>query len=159
MGGHQSAKMKTDEWLTPPDLIRQLGSFDLDPCSPIARPWDTVTRHLTTIDDGLSQKWTGRVWLNPPYGKEAEKWLHKLSDHNNGIALIFARTETKSFFKEVWYKADAVLFIKGRLYFHDVLGVRGPANAGAPNVLIAYGKDNAEILSKVNIGKFIRLIE
>lgn len=28
-----------DEWLTPPEIVQSLGSFDLDPCSPIARPW------------------------------------------------------------------------------------------------------------------------
>ena len=30
-----------DEWLTPPEIIKSLGEFDLDPCSPINRPWAT----------------------------------------------------------------------------------------------------------------------
>ena len=32
-----------DEWLTPPYIIKELGEFDLDPCSPHPdkRPWDT----------------------------------------------------------------------------------------------------------------------
>jgi hypothetical protein len=93
MGGHQSARMIKDEWLTPPEIIHSLGEFDLDPCSPIDRPWDTAKNHYNILDDGLSKEWNGRVWLNPPYGKEASKWLEKLSIHNNGIALIFARTE------------------------------------------------------------------
>lgn len=38
MGGHQSAKMKNDEWLTPKYIIDALGPFDLDPCAPIQRP-------------------------------------------------------------------------------------------------------------------------
>jgi len=25
---------RTDEWLTPPKIIKSLGEFDLDPCSP-----------------------------------------------------------------------------------------------------------------------------
>lgn len=87
-----------DEWLTPPNIIRSLGVFDLDPCSPINRPWDTAINHLTILDDGLSKEWEGRVWLNPPYGNETRKWLKKLAEHGNGIALIFARTETKTFF-------------------------------------------------------------
>lgn len=93
-----------DEWLTPPEIVRSLGDFDLDPCSPINRPWDTAKKHLTVIDDGLNQEWNGSVWCNPPYGKEAVKWLEKCAEHNNCIALVFARTETKMFFSEVWEK-------------------------------------------------------
>ena len=35
IGGHQSANMRTEEWLTPPEILKPLGEFDLDPCSPI----------------------------------------------------------------------------------------------------------------------------
>ena len=52
MGGHQSARMKNDEWLTPPAIIEKLGTFDLDPCSPIKRPWSTASNHFTVEDDG-----------------------------------------------------------------------------------------------------------
>lgn len=158
MGGHQSARMLKDEWLTPPAIIEGLGKFDLDPCSPIARPWDTAARHYTIEDDGLVQAWSGRVWLNPPYGTEAAKWLDRLAAHGDGIALIFARTETKMFFEQVWRKADAVLFFEGRLFFHHVDGRQAAANAGAPSVLVAYGKNNAESLRNVEYwGQFISL--
>lgn len=159
MGSHQSAKMKNDEWLTPPEIIKKLGVFDLDPCSPITRPWDTALNHFNILDDGLNSKnWFGRVWLNPPYGLEAEKWLNKLSKHGNGIALIFARTETEMFFRQIWEKADAVLFIKGRLFFYYVDGTRAKANSGAPSVLVAYGEKNKEILKHCAIeGKFLEL--
>lgn len=150
--------MRTDEWLTPPEIIKSLGEFDLDPCSPIVRPWNTAKQHYTTQDNGLSMVWTGRVWLNPPYGKEADTWLGKLADHNNGIALTFARTETVSFFKQVWRRAHAVLFIEGRIYFYDVTGNRAAANAGAPSVLIAYGDDNVQALKMCAVpGKYICL--
>jgi hypothetical protein len=158
MGGHQSARMMKDEWLTPPDIIAGLGEFDLDPCSPIHRPWNTAKNHFTVENDGLQQVWQGRVWLNPPYGQEAAEWLNKLSEHGNGIALIFARTETKMFFDHVWEKADALLFFRGRLYFHHVNGDRASANAGAPSVLIAYGKENVEILKSVSDwGQLVKL--
>ena len=39
-----------DEWLTPPYVIEALGSFDLDPCSPIKRPWPTAKEHYTILD-------------------------------------------------------------------------------------------------------------
>jgi len=156
MGSHQSAKMKNDEWLTPKSVIEKLGSFDLDPCSPVNRPWDTAKKHYTKEDDGLFQPWGGRVWLNPPYGKESAAWLDKLVECGNGIALIFARTETEMFFKYVWDKAYSVLFLKGRISFHYVDGTK--ANSGAPSVLIAYGKNNDRILRRSGIkGKYINL--
>lgn len=158
IGGHQSAKSRTDEWITPPNIIRAIGLFDLDPCSPISRPWDTARNHFSLLENGLQQGWFGKIWLNPPYGRDAERWLNKLSDHGDGVALIFARTETEMFFSHVWPKASALLFIKGRLHFYTVQGKRAKANAGAPSILIAYGKTCADLLEQSNIpGKFIRL--
>ncbi len=158
MGSHQSAKMLKDEWLTPPEIIKALGHFDLDPCAPIVRPWNIADEHFTINDDGLSQIWVGRIWCNPPYGLQAALWLERMSIHDNGIALIFARTETRMFFKYVWGKADALKFIKGRLHFHHTDGTKASANAGAPSVLIAYGKHNAEKLAHSNIpGMFLKL--
>ena len=159
MGGHESPVMKTDVWLTPPEIIKALGAFDLDPCSPIDRPWDTAKRHFNIHDDGLEQEWFGRVWCNPPYGLQATTWLKKLADHGNGIALIFARTETKMFFSQVWNRACAVFFFEGRLCFYNVKGERAKANAGAPSCLIAYGENNVDALEKSGLqGKLIKLI-
>ena len=158
MGNHQSARMMKDEWLTPPEILAALGVFDLDPCAPVNRPWDTAAKHYTMLDDGLKQEWRGRVWLNPPYGRETERWLARLAHHGNGIALIFARTETRMFFTQVWPKADAVLFLEGRLHFHHVDGRRAAANAGAPSVLVAYGNENAAVLKICGLaGQFIAL--
>jgi len=186
MGGHHSADSNTDEWLTPPSILQKLPEFDLDPCSPINRPWDTAKKHFTVEDDGLNQDWNGRVWCNPPYGLEAALWLRKMKQHGNGIALIFARTETKMFFDHVWNGASALLFIEGRLCFHLVNAPnhehcesnshewhiynpktnakackhcgQAKTNSGAPSVLVSYGKNNAEVLLNCGIkGKFISL--
>ena len=151
IGSHQSARMLKDEWLTPPFILEALGEFDLDPCSPIKRPWPTAKNHYSILDNGLKKPWFGRVWCNPPYGLEAAKWLNKLARHANGIALIFARTETKMFFEYVWNRADALLFIEGRLYFHHLNGEVAKANAGAPSVLVAYGENNVGILKESGI--------
>lgn len=146
-----------DEWLTPPEIIKALGEFDLDPCSPINRPWDTASMHYSVFDDGLNKEWFGRVWLNPPYGKEMQFWLKKMSSHGNGIALTFNRSETGQFFRYVWPVASAILFIAGRIRFYDVDGRQG-GTPGCGSVLIAYGDDNACVLESCSIkGKFIRL--
>jgi hypothetical protein len=147
-----------DEWLTPPEIIKSLGSFYLDPCSPVNRPWDTALHHYTVKDNGLIKPWVGRVWCNPPYGNQTKLWLEKCCSHNNCIVLIFARTETKMFFDYIWDQADALLFIKGRLRFCNVLGEQCETNAGAPSVLVAYGDNNAAVLKNSKIqGKFIQL--
>ncbi|WP_288365608.1 DNA N-6-adenine-methyltransferase [uncultured Marinobacter sp.] len=159
MGSHQSSAMKNDEWLTPPEIIEALGTFYLDPCSPgERRPWDTAAVHYDFRDNGLSQPWGGRVWLNPPYGREAAQWLERLAAHGNGIALIFARTETDMFFRHVWEKADAILFLRGRLHFHYVTGERAKANSGAPSCLVAYGANNVRALKQSGLdGRLVTL--
>jgi hypothetical protein len=147
-----------EDWLTPPHILKALGEFDLDPCTPIVRPWDTAKRHFNAFDDGLKQEWFGRVWLNPPYGNKTERWMERLASHGNGIALIFARTETASFFPWVWEHASAVLFFRGRLCFYTKEGRQG-GTAGAPSVLVSYGADNAEALKRSGIdGKLVELL-
>ncbi len=130
----------TDVWLTPPEIIRAVGPFDLDPCAAVDQPWKTADRHYTIEDDGLVQVWTGHVWVNPPFGPEAEAWLSRLAAHGDGIGLVPARTETRWFVSQVWSRADAVLFLHGRPHFHRPDGTRGKANSGAPICLIAYGE-------------------
>lgn len=144
MGGHQSAAMKSDQWLTPPELIAKLGPFDLDPCAPIERPWPTAKHHFTLRENGLVQQWFGRVWLNPPYGRSMGPWLQKMADHTNGIALVFARTETEDFHRWIFPFADSIFFMEGRLHFHNKAGMRAKANAGAPSVLLSYGQRNVQ---------------
>jgi hypothetical protein len=147
--------MKNDEWLTPPEILGALGEFDLDPCAPMIRPWDTAKKHYTKKDDGLTQPWMGRVWVNPPFGREAAKWLNKLRDYGNGIALIPARTETEMFYDCVWGKASAILFIKGRPHFHYASGKRAEFNSGAPICLVAYGQWNAVVLLSSDLGRTV----
>ena len=38
------------EWLTPPDLVRKLGEFDLDPCSPVNAPFLHAKSNFTIED-------------------------------------------------------------------------------------------------------------
>lgn len=133
-----------DEWLTPPYIFEALGHFDLDPCSPISPPWKIADRNYTVKDNGLIKPWSGFVWCNPPYGRQTSIWLKKMAEHNNGIALIFARTDTKMF-QDYCFTADAILFLRGRLAFYSVQGKKG-GSAGAPSCLVAYGKEAVERL-------------
>lgn len=158
IGGHQSSRMQTSTWLTPPHILQALGSFDLDPCASLNRPWDTALHHYTIADDGLSKDWFGRVWLNPPYGNQMGVWLKKMAEHMDGVTLIFARTETKVFQQYIFEKADSILFIKNRLTFYTADGKPGRANGGAPSVLVAYGEKNIAAIDDSEIpGKHLLL--
>ena len=122
----------TNTWLTPPEIIRALGEFDLDPCAAENQPWPTAKAHYTEAEDGLIQPWFGRVWLNPPYGPHLVKWLSRMATHGHGTAFLFARTETAAFHDYVGPKATAFLFLRGRVFFHRPDGT--PAGSpGAPS--------------------------
>lgn len=162
IGGHHSARAKTDVWLTPPELLQALGgsaSFDLDPCAPEVQPWPTAQKRYTQSDNGLMREWFGRVWLNPPYRTDLiRRFMARMADHGHGLALIFARTETEHFAKFIWPKCDALLFLEGRLHFHHANGTRARKNAGAPSVLCAYGPDDADVLAGCGLaGAFVPL--
>lgn len=158
IGSHHSARATSDEWWTPPDLLAQLTRkgqepFDLDPCAPVENPgWSGCREAWTAEHDGLLDEhpWDGHgeVYCNPPYS-EVGAWMAKLAAHDDGIALVFARTEVAWWFESVWGRASSLLFLRGRLSFWA--GGRKPArqghNAGGPSVLIAYGPRSAARLA------------
>ena len=135
-------------------MVKSLGDFDLDPCSPVNAPFFHAKTNFTAVDNGLNQRMVWQSVFESALWKRVELWLEKLKFHGNGIALIFARTETKCFFQHIWNDADAILFFKGRIKFYHVSGVQG-GTPGAPSVFIAYGKENAVALKDSGIeGRF-----
>lgn len=76
---------KTD-YHTPPAIIeaarRTMGGIDLDPASGAqANRIVRATHYITSIDDGLCMPWSGRVWLNHPFGRNQNGlWIAKLCD-------------------------------------------------------------------------------
>lgn len=137
----------TNDWLTPPEIIEALGEFDLDPCAHPQQFYRTATHMVHPPADGLAAEWYGRVWLNPPYGQKLKHWIQRLAEHGNGIALVPARTEVESWFwPHIWDAADAILFVRGRLYFRRPDGSKA-GNAGHGSVLVAYGQHNTKILA------------
>ena len=153
MKGFQEQKKNiTNEWYTPPEVFELLKfpEFDLDPASPgkSVVKWIPAKEHYT--ESGLLREWHGRVWLNPPYGNETAIWLNKLALHGNGIALVFARTDTL-WFHTTACKADAICFLNGRIRFIDKDGKQGdPATCGS--MLLAWGNECADILVGSGVG-------
>jgi len=156
LSSHESPVANTTSWLTPPWIVKSLGKFDLDPCGCEGSPF--VNAETVYYKDGLEREWFGRVFLNPPYGREIGDWMKRMSEHRNGTALIFARTDTKFWHDYIWPYAHAILFLKGRLHFHYPNGERAKANAGAPSVLISYSLQDTIRLHTCNIeGKLVEL--
>ncbi len=140
--------LTTDSWITPRFILDRLGDFDLDPCACDPQPWPTARRMVTEKENGLLTLWEGMVWLNPPYGKALGTWLNRLALHDNGIALVFARTDTRAFHESVWPFASSLLFLRGRITFCTPDGQPAPMghNSGGPSVLIGYGPEAARRL-------------
>ncbi len=139
-----------DHWLTPPALLKALGEFYLDPCANIHQPWRTAkVQYALPEQDGLLLPWSGRVFANPPYGNQTGKWVQRMALHNNGIMLIFARTETHDF-RPIWKYATALLFLYKRLKFHTPDGKLPKGGGGtAPSVLVAFGKQQVSSLASL----------
>lgn len=148
---HEQSDSKNVDWYTPPWIFERMNVlFDLDPCQPVGGiSWIPVWQKFTIEDDGLKQPWSGRVWLNPPYGKNTYTWLEKMHNHRNGISLVFARTDCK-WFHDFVAKSDAILFLAGRIKFVDGLGVTGGTGAGSGSMLIAWGSENVKILQSMS---------
>jgi len=117
---HSSESAEHD---TPPEIVQLviacLGEIDLDPCSNTDRTIPANT-HYTLNEDGLTQPWEGRVYLNPPYGEGIDRWVTRLChEHERGsvseaIALVPARPDTQ------WFKTlrnYVCCFVEGRLTF------------------------------------------
>lgn len=162
---HTRGTHTTDDWITPKWLIERLGPFELDPCASKWQPWPCAKRSWFALGDTADWPHGVFIWLNPPYKRPlVERFLAKMAAHNNGIALVFARTETKMFFDHVWPKASALLFLRGRLSFCRPDGVKGKTsdgkntNSGGPSVLIGYGQEATRRLSSAkDLGAFVRL--
>lgn len=157
LGSHQQTVGKSQAHFTPRWILDALGPFDLDPCAGLPRPWDCAKVNLSSM--GLDVPWRGRVWLNPPFDRyQVGTWVQRLADHEDGIALLHARTEA-GWFEPIWHRASAILFLGDRLKFCDAHGNPQRANSGAPAVLCAFDGEhtraNANALTNSNIPGFI----
>ena len=163
MGTRQQKKplVSSDEWYTPRWILDVLGPFDLDPCSPEVRPFDTATVHWTKQQDGLMMPWgkpeTVRVWLNPPYSRPLlRQFVEKLAAHGNGIALLVNRTDNLLFQEVIFPTADSMLFMRHRVKFSRPDGSTGSPFFGS--CLVAWGKHNDAVLRHCAIeGKYVVL--
>jgi len=144
---HSSA---SNEWYTPPkylDAVRLvMGGIDLDPASCAEANEVVQATHFYTIkQDGLSQEWWGRVFLNPPYGRSKGEsnqkiWSARLIQQyetgnvTEAILLVNAVPGCK-WFRPLWNYP--LCFVEGRIKFYD--GKRTPKNSTHDSVFVYMG--------------------
>ena len=154
---HEPGAGGSPEWYTPPSIFEALGlNFDTDPCAPPLPLADWLPVHRRYSEGGLERPWGGRVWLNPPYATETGKWVGRLAEHGDGIALVFTRLDTP-WAQEALRGCSAVCFIAGRVNF--IPGPGAPlarsdrrSRAGAPSMLLAFGESCAEAVCDSGLG-------
>jgi phage N-6-adenine-methyltransferase len=150
---------RSDEWHTPPSIIDRVRTalldIDLDPCADAERKVPAA-QHFTSEDDGLSRPWSGRVFMNPPYGDAISGWIDKLAvevargDVTEAVSLLPSRTDTG------WWSrvpGDVVCFVTGRLRFSGADPAPFPSAVvyvgGSPDRFIAAFADAGLIYRRV----------
>jgi phage N-6-adenine-methyltransferase len=129
------------EWPTPRWLVDQLaaefGPFDTDPAA--TRSNAKAPLFYTQEDDGLTQPWKGRVWLNPPYGRTIAAWMARARDQvadqvaDRVVCLVPARVDTR-WWRDSIAAASLVRIWPGRIAFAD-----GTQPAPFPSAIIVIG--------------------
>lgn len=111
---------KRNDWETPQFLFDGLNAefgFEVDVCATAETA--KCKRYFTPEDDGLSQKWEGTCWMNPPYGRVIGRWMQKAFEASLGGALVVclvpARTDTRWWHK--YAMRGEIRYLRGRLRF------------------------------------------
>lgn len=142
---------KSNEWYTPAEYVdaaRELmnGGIDLDPASCEFANRVVRAAHIFTVEDnGLAHEWDGRVWLNPPYGKnkdgsQQEVWSRYLIEQyrkgncEQAVLLVTAAPGNK-WFAPLW--DFPICFPDHRIRFYDSSGK--PSQPTHSNAIVYIG--------------------
>ena len=142
---HVAYNSGNNEWYTPKEIIEtardMMGGIDIDPASSeVANKVVKAECFYTVENDGLSKKWFGNVWLNPPYasdliGKFADKLVSEFENYSQAVVLVNNATETEWFNKIIGI-GSAVCFPRGRVKFYKPDGSTGAPLQGQAIIYI-----------------------
>jgi len=140
-----------------------MGAIDLDPAShPVANGLVGAREIYTIRDDGLSHTWTGRVWVNPPFGQWelwAPKIVHEWSSGRVETMCVLAATRsiTAQCFSPLLAACTSAVILHGRIPFW------GPKTNGSPDdghVVLYFGESPDEFAGAFSpLGNVFKLAE
>ncbi len=108
--------LESDERYTPAWVFDGLGlTFDTDPASPGVGDFVPARRKITALEDGLTQPWHGRVWLNPPFSS-ATQWADRFIAHRCGLFL--GPVANSAWCTRLMAAADLVWFMRDFAFVH-----------------------------------------
>lgn len=137
-----------EEWYTPEQYIEAarkiLEQIDLDPAtSEIAQQTVRAEKYFTVEEDGLSQEWSGNIWLNPPYSRGLlDKFVGKLlvSTFKAAIVLTDSSTET-GWFSRLAARAQVICFSNKRIKFLRPDGSEGNGSPTRGSAFFYFGNE------------------
>ena len=133
---HVAQNSGNNEWYTPTDIIQAakaaMGAIDCDPASSdVANQTIGASVFFTEEQNGLTQPWRGRVWLNPPYAQpliaqfaEATASKYEAEEFEQACILVNNATET-GWFQRLLSVASGVCFPSSRIRFLSPDGKQG----------------------------------
>ena len=141
---------KSDEYYTPKWIFDTLKiQFDLDVAAPRGGViWLPATNHFSIENNGLTQQWTGKVWMNPPFSKPTP-WVEKFIAHANGVALL--PYSKSNWFDKLWQVADGLATLTPRLKFEHV--DTGTTSILMPCLLVSMGEVCTNALKMSQLGR------
>jgi hypothetical protein len=165
---HQLINASTsNEWYTPAPYVEAartlMGGIDLDPAScDFANQVVQASTFFTIEDDGLQYDWFGRVWLNPPYGRQQNEsnqalWSARLIEeyesHRVDQAMLLVNAVTdREWFQPLW--DYAICFVTPRIRFYNETIDRSDPTHGS--VLVYFG-ENTKLFTEL-FGAFGRIV-
>jgi phage N-6-adenine-methyltransferase len=130
---HRAQGTGENEWWTPALYIeaarKVLGAIDLDPATTLkANETVQAAQIFTRKDNGLEQRWDGRVWLNPPYaqpliGQFISKLCGEYAERHCTAAVLLTHNYTDTeWFHKAEKSAELLCFTRGRIAFLNPVG-------------------------------------
>lgn len=150
---HVSNNSGENEWYTPGRFIEAarsvMGNIDLDPASSeLANKTVMASSYFTIDNNGLSKKWWGNVWMNPPYSQpQITQFTELLSDKfdsgeiEQACVLVNNATET-GWFQRMLESCNSICLLKSRVRFIDKQG--NPTGAPLQGQIILYFGNNKD---------------
>lgn len=139
---YSSEKM---DWPTPVYLFDALHAefdFTLDPCATAENA--KCSSYFTIYEDGLSMPWSGRVFMNPPYGRSISTWVEKarleVDSGNSELAVCLVPVRSDS----IWWHANCMKADEIRLLDQRIEFIGSTNKAPFPVCLVIFRKGSTE---------------